>query len=235
MDYRNAVWVGVWASAMACTPPEDPVANGGSGTGSGDTGTTAGVTGDADGTTTDTGVDGTGSSSDGSDSTGSPLPKIDCETMVDGTLPGVSIDILSDCAYTLAQAQKGIATDYVVTISDALVDVDSGNSCFRTPTGGIHVEWRVFSADHNHCHCDVGLCPPYEPSPTTLVPGDTMGTFMWAAFDWDGPSDFDPPFGDPFEAGEYTIEVRAQGFSLDQDGAEVPFFVEAQRPVVLVE
>ena len=84
--------------------------------------------------------------------------------------------------------------------------------------------------------CDVGLCPEPTPRPTTLVTGETTEVIEWAAYSWNGPSDYGADYGDPFTAGEYTIEVTASGFFTAADGTEMtPFTIVATRPVVLVE
>lgn len=213
-------WIPLLAAAIGCGPDPEPTSSGG-GSGGEDSG----------GTVTpaeETGVDGTAGS------TGSELPDIDCETTLESDLPGVSIAIQSDCTYSIAQAQAGLDVQYVVDITEALPGVDSGTMCYGTPRGGVHVEWRVEGSGHHHCHCDVGLCPDYVPAPTTLVPGQTMGSVEWFAYDWDGPSDYDPPFGPAFEPGQYVISVQATGFWDDGVRAQTPFTVRATRPVTLV-
>ncbi len=223
MNSRLA-WVVMMTMVFGCDDGDPPPVD--TGTSAAGTSTTQGPTSDAT-----TGED----SGDEGDSTGTELPDIECETEVVSDLPGVSIEIESECAQSLTQAQTGLTTSYVIGIADALDGVDSGTSCYETPRGGIHVEWSVSGNGHNHCHCDVGLCPEYTPSPTTLVPGDTTGEFGWVAYDWNGPSDFDPPYGDPFVAGTYTIEVVATGFYDNGEDAMTPFTVQARRPIVLVE
>jgi hypothetical protein len=200
------------------------------GSGSGDSATTLSATGTTAVATSDSSSDGAADSSTGPD-----LPPIDCETIVESDLPGVSIELTADCAYSLAQAQAGVEAQYVVTIADPLEGVDSSTSCYDTPRGGLHVEWSVFGGGLEHCYCDVGLCPAPEPMPTTLVPGSTPGSLTWNAYDWDGPSDFGAPFGRPFPAGTYAIEVVATGTWADPVAGQTPFVVRASRPVVLVE
>ena len=215
--------------AVACGPTRDPTSSGG-GSG-GETGNTTLIP--PDGTTTSSTTD-VGDSGSGSSSTGSDVPDIDCQTVLESDLPGVTIDIDSPCAHSLAQAQAGVDTSYTIDITDALMGVDSGTACYDAPIGGLHVECRVFSAGQHHCYCDVGLCPPHEPAPTTLVPGETTDGFVWFAYAWDGPSDTGQGFGDPFVPGDYTIEVVATGFWDDGVDPQTPFTVRAQRPVVLV-
>jgi hypothetical protein len=203
--------------------------------------TTLGDSGDGGDSTATTSVasadDGDGDGDgDGSGDTGAnELPEVECETTVESELPGVTIEIGSDCAYFVSDAQAGVDTPYTIAIAQPLEAVDSGNMCWETPPGGIHVEWRVTGNGHTHCHCDVGLCPDYTPMPTTLVVGETMRQFSWVAFDWDGPSDYDVPYGDAFEPGEYEITVEATGTWVDPDGATVPFSVRATRPMLLVQ
>ncbi|MCX4240711.1 hypothetical protein [Paraliomyxa miuraensis] len=222
--------------AVACGPtrePEGGSSGGGSSDGTGDTTliSPTSTTHEGDGSS---GSSSAGSSSADSSSTGSDVPDIDCQTVLESDLPGVTIEIDSPCAHSLAQAQDGVETSYTIDVTDALMGVESGQACFETPRGGIHVQWRVFSAEQRHCVCDVGLCPAPTPSPTTLVPGETIDGFEWFAYEWDGPSDTGQPFGDPFVPGDYTIEVVATGFWDDGVDPETPFTIRAQRPVVLV-
>ena len=128
----------------------------------------------------------------------------------------------------------GVLTGYTLAIEEALTAVDSGTKCYRTPVGSVLVEWRVYAEGHEHCQCDIGLCAPYTPMPTDLASGTQDGEFTWHAFDWQGESDTNVPFGDPFPPGNYTVEVRASGTWNDPATGTTPFEMWARQPIVLV-
>lgn len=220
--YVDRWWRGAFVATLVVGCADSPVSAGGEGSGaSGDSSSASGdgetEADDAAGDTTD-------------------VPDIECETTLETDLPGVTIDIDAECAYALADAQAGLQTPYTIVIAQTLSSVDSGDDCWETPVGGIHVAWRIEGANgQRHCQCDVGPCGEHTPMPTDLVVSETMRQFSWAAFDWDGPSDTGVQFGAAFAPGEYTITVEATGTWVDPEGATVPFTVRATRPVRLVQ
>jgi len=47
--------------------------------------------------------------------------------------------------------------------------------------------------------------------PVILPAGQTPGAFAWTGVNWTGPSDTGNPYGAPFPAGAYTLEVSTIG------------------------
>lgn len=234
--------------AAACGPDHGKDAGTGAGTDtqtSGDAGTTGdhGSTAD-DGSSQDDGSTGDSGSATGSGSTtsaGTGTGEASCEPAVSSDLPGVTLEVDStDCTFTLAEAAAGIVIDYRLEIEDTLEGVataeyGSANCVVEVPEEGLLVSEILEGNGQHYCVCDVGLCPPWELVPRTLPAGSFPLTFDWDGRNWNGPSDYGEPKGDPFPAGVYTLELRGIG-EYDEPGSGTRAFeIMTTVDITLVE
>ncbi|MCE9575368.1 MAG: hypothetical protein K8W52_19610 [Deltaproteobacteria bacterium] len=137
------------------------------------------------------------------------------------TLPGVSIAFPgAACAFTLAEAARGIAIPYAVVVHDDLANVvaaasDAGG-CKHPDASGLILGEEIAGGDQHYCLCDTGLCPAPDPTPHAIAAGSYPGAFAWDGVNWNGPSDTGNPKGAPFPPGDYTVTIGAHG---THDGA----------------
>jgi hypothetical protein len=140
-----------------------------------------------------------------------------CAVTSVSSLPGVSIAFHPPvaCAFTLAQAQAGIAIPYDLVVASDVANVapraqDAGG-CGQPGSSGLILFERLEGGGQSYCLCDTGLCAPTPPPPTTLHAGTYASSFSWDGKNWSGPSDTGNPQGAPFPPGDYTLTVSATG------------------------
>lgn len=172
-----------------------------------------------------------GTTPSATDNTTSDAP---CVRDARSNLPGVSIAITTErCAWTRAEAAKGITFTYVTTVEEEVTDVAStpqdAGGCGRPEASGLIPFPTVKGGSNSWCICDEGNCPDYA-STATLPAGTTTGSFTWDGVNWGGPSDTMNPKGDPFPAGAYTVQIEAKGTR-----AEAPFSVSATLDITLTD
>jgi hypothetical protein len=141
----------------------------------------------------------------------------------------------SECTFTLAQAAAGIAIPYTIEIPNDVPNVipaRQGGCSTAEPSGLYPFEWLEGNGQ-KYCRCDEGLCNAPGTDPVTLPQGSYPGTFEWDGKNWNGPSDFGQPKGEPFPAGDYTLEVSATG-QYDDGGMKKDFKVASTLTIHLV-
>ena len=154
----------------------------------------------------------------------------DAPCAIDGfsSLPGVAITFsTTDCTYTLAEAAAGITIDYDLIAEPDVPSVYPvpQNSCGEPDASGL-IPFEELSGDgQKYCLCDIGICPAPGGMSNPVPAGTYPGTFSWDGVNWNGPSDFGAPKGEPFPPGDYTLRVSAVG-EYDEAGAKKPFTVE---------
>ena len=148
--------------------------------------------------------------------------------------------VFSKSAYkfTLAEAAKGVSIDYHIVIRRDLPGIvpltqDVGHATLPGPSGLIPFE-ELSGNGHSYCLRDVGLGDPTPATPRTLNSGAYSRTFTWDGRNWSGPSDFDPPKGELFPVGQYTLRVSCVGQQVLED-ATTDFAIESSVPVRLVD
>lgn len=176
-----------------------------------------GDTSSSDSTSTDsTDSNSTDSDSDSTstDSTDTDTPPDSCAGIGSSDLPGACIWFPSPGdTWSLAEAAAGIAIPYHVIVEADVPDVmpqpqDAG--CGQPDASGLIVFAILQGGDQQYCLCDVGICP--APTDVFTIPaGDSAFEFEWNGVNWNGPSDTNNPYGPPFPAGEYTLEISAIG------------------------
>ena len=155
-----------------------------------------------------------------------------CEVdATDPSLPGVRIHLEGDsCVVTTG---VGGTFRYHIEV-DAPVDYqipDSGGGCSSwcwsaDADVSTLTTYTVTTTTAHYCLCDNGCCDPGT-GPAQLAAGSADGTINWPGFQWDGPSDFGAPLGDPFPVGRSEVQV-----SLDLPGAGT---VTARLPIQVID
>lgn len=138
-----------------------------------------------------------------------------CSRSSQSSLPGVSIEILGQCRFTLAEARRGLEIPYQIVITDDVpAEAHQEGGCDQPGPGGLILTARLAGAHHSYCDCDRGGCPPTVPPPLVdLRPGIYRSVFTWDGLEWNGPSDTDPPpRRRPFPAGAYTLTLSGVGY-----------------------
>jgi hypothetical protein len=128
-------------------------------------------------------------------------------------LPGVSIEFTSTtCEFTLAQAKAGIDVHYNVVVSHDIdaVTPHAQETCEGPDSSGLLVFEDLSGNGLEYCLCDTGF-PCTTNQAVTIKTGVYPGTFHWLGVSWSGPSDTMNPYGPPFPAGDYTLDVSAVG------------------------
>ncbi|WP_170228752.1 hypothetical protein [Polyangium fumosum] len=159
-----------------------------------------------------------------------------CDIGGSSTLPGVSVEfVTTDCTYTVAEAAAGIKIDYNIVAASEVANVYPGSqsSCGQPDESGLIPLAVLSGGDQKYCLCDVGICPAPGDVPNPVPAGTYPGSFTWDGVNWNGPSDFGAPKGEPFPPGDYTLSVSAIG-EYDEAGAKKPFKVEGTFVLHLV-
>lgn len=151
-----------------------------------------------------------------SDKSREPGEPRSCAGVGSSTLDGACIWFPEPAgSFTLAEAGAGIEIPYVVFVDAELPDVvprsqDAGD-CFNPGESGLTLFEDLGGGEQRYCLCDEGLCAPQTTEPRTIPAGRTAQSFVWTGVNWWGASDTDNPYGPPFPAGTYTLEVSAVG------------------------
>jgi len=146
-----------------------------------------------------------------------PVPEAEappCQVTATSTLPGARMDFpTSRCRFTVAEAQRGIAIPYVLTLEQELSGVtpipqDAGGCGTPGPSGLIVFE-KLSGGGQSYCICDEGECGEAV-AEGVLRAGRFVGDFIWDGTNWFGASDYEAEKGPAFPPGTYTLEVSAE-------------------------
>ena len=117
--------------------------------------------------------------------------------------------------FTLAEVARGIRIDYTISvkrdIDGAIPHQQDVGSASGPGTSGLYPFEVISGNGQSYSLRDVGLGPPHELPARKLEKGVYPIAFEWDGRNWTGPSDFDPPKGDPFPPSSYTLTVRIVG------------------------
>jgi hypothetical protein len=162
------------------------------------------------------------------------LPGDPCSTGdITGTLPGVTISIVSaSCRYHRGQAAS-FEYEVVVDASVPAIDVPASQSCdcaFRSQEIASWVTWQIDGSaaggeNQRYCLCDTGCCPGQDATTVTPEVGTSADTIQWSGHVWNGPSDTGNQEGDPFAVGTYAVNVSFTGFNRGSVTASLPIEV----------
>lgn len=151
------------------------------------------------------------------------VPKRPTEEAIGGLVNNtISIDFSeSDYTFTLSEAAKGVSIGYTITVKHDLDGViprpqDAGQASGAGPSGLIPFE-KIFGNGESYSLQDIGLGQPNGEA-RTIKKGVYPASFKWDGRNWNGPSDFGNPKGDPFPPGSYTLTVRVVGELETADG-----------------
>jgi hypothetical protein len=151
-------------------------------------------------------------------------PPESCEGVGLSLLPGVCIWFPAEGhSWSLAEAAQGIEIPYWVIVE---YDVHSfvpqpqdEGACDTPDDSGLILFERLSGDGALYCECDNGFCGTPAADPVLIPKGQTRGTFTWNGLSWTGYSDTSEPYGPPFAAGTYMLEVSAVGMILDRNYA----------------
>lgn len=128
----------------------------------------------------------------------------------------VSIEFaLDEYEFTLDEISKGVRFDYKIVVGKDVPNVvslpqDIGGADGAGPSGLFPFE-EISGNGQSYSLHDVGLGPGPDETPRTIKKGTHPISFDWDGRNWNGPSDFCPPKGDPFPPGTYSLQVRLVG------------------------
>jgi hypothetical protein len=128
----------------------------------------------------------------------------------------VSIEFAKDeYTFALDEVSKGVQFDYKIVVGKDVPNVvslpqDVGRADGAGPSGLFPFE-EVSGNGQSYSLRDVGLAPPTIDATRTIKKGTHPLSFVWDGRNWNGPSDFCPPKGDPFPPGDYSLGVRLVG------------------------
>ena len=162
------------------------------------------------------------------------LPGGPCSTGdVTGTLPGVTISILSaSCIYHRGQPAT-FEYEVVVDANAPAIDVPEISACdcssYSTQLA-TWARWQIGGTSESgesqrYCLCDTGCCAPHGGKTVTPELGTTAHTIEWSGNVWDGPSDTGNQEGAPFAVGMYAVTVGIHAFDRGQVTATLPIEV----------
>ncbi len=158
-----------------------------------------------------------------------------CETKGDDV--SLKLELPSDGSYTQAQLAAGVAFGVQLSVKSPLSGVlpvpQDGGQCGNDRIGGLIYFVDVTGGDQQYCLCDVGNCGGFGIEPVDVAVGDYSVVFSWDGHNWDGPSDFDNPKGEPFPPGIYS--VRASIIYKPDPESDVTTEVVVECPVSVTE
>lgn len=147
----------------------------------------------------------------------------------DESLPGVTIHLEADtCEFSSGQ---GGQFRYTVTLNQSLdfTTESSGGGCglcWSESDPATWIDFRISGNQLQYCpECDVGCCPPTEPTESSLDAGSVEDTVDWPGLQWSGPSDTGNVPSGEFPPGSYAATVTLAVPGLGQVVAELPIEV----------
>ncbi|QDT90402.1 hypothetical protein Pan161_20530 [Gimesia algae] len=139
--------------------------------------------------------------------------------------------------FSLAKIANGVTIDYTIRVKQDIDNViprpqDDGAAAGPGPSGLFPFE-IISGNGQSYSLRDIGLGPPNEKPARTIKNGVYSASFEWDGRNWNGPSDFDPPKGDPFPPGSYTLTVSIVGEVRTEEGKK-PYDISNNIEVILV-
>jgi hypothetical protein len=140
-------------------------------------------------------------------------------------------------SFTLAEVAQGVTFKYEIVVAEDIENVtpeaqDTGQAAGPGPSGLYPFESISGNGQSYSLH-DIGLGPGVFKF-STIKKGRYELSFEWDGRNWTGPSDYGHPKGDPFPAGDYTLQVRLAGRVKTPSGDE-PYEIKESVEVTLTE